>query len=45
MRTDAAIAEQVDMSAKQLFEVLPEPHKIKQAASWLHLDQQVHVAS
>ena len=38
MRTYAAVAKHVNVSAKELFKVLPEPHKIEQAASSLHLD-------
>lgn len=44
MRTHAAIAQQIDMYAKQVFDVLPECNEIEQAATRLHLDKQIDIA-
>jgi hypothetical protein len=44
MRADAPVAEHLDVSAKQVFEILPEPDEVEQAAPWLHLHEQIYVA-
>lgn len=44
MRAHAAVAEHVNMGAKHVLQVLPQAHEIDQAATRLHLDQQVNVA-
>lgn len=44
MRADAAVAEHVHVGFEEVFEVLPEPDEVEQAAAGLHLDEQVDVA-
>jgi hypothetical protein len=40
----AILAEHIDMRAQQVFEILPQPYEIEQAASRFHLDEEVNVA-
>jgi hypothetical protein len=44
MRAHATIAEYVDMRALEVFEVLPQAHKIEQATAGFHLNEQVYIA-
>jgi hypothetical protein len=44
MRTHAAIAEYVDIRAKQVFEILLQADEIEQITAGLHLDEQVNIA-
>lgn len=42
--TDSAIGHDIDRMLEEIFEILVESHEIKQAASWLHIDQKINVA-
>ena len=33
------------MAAQQILQVLPEPNEIEQVASWLHFDEEIHIAT
>ena len=41
--TQAVVGEDVDFTLKQCFQVLAELNKIKQAAAFFHVHQEVHV--
>lgn len=44
MGAHAAVAEHIDLSAKQILQVLPQADEIDQAATGFHLDQEINVA-